>query len=71
MGEWKKWDDMENSKWVISSIEQDGRLKMENLISNGATREADWLAERSLDTWNEKCDVPVKPHGEKSSSVCG
>lgn len=45
-------------------------MEDENLISNGGTREADRLAERSLDAWSNKRDVPVEPSGEKSFLAC-
>lgn len=44
-------------------------MEDENLISDGVTWEGDWLAERSVGIWSEKCDAPVKPGGEKSFLV--
>lgn len=57
-------------KWEIGWSLSQSKMEDENLISNGGTREADRLAERSLDAWSNKRDVPVEPSGEKSFLAC-
>lgn len=56
-------------KWEIGWFFSQNKVEEENLISDGVTWEADWLAERSVDVRSEKCDAPVKPSGENSCLV--